>query len=158
MTIYTVHTPSNGAARADLSERVHFERQGFAWLAFFFGPLWLLARRLWRALLVWLIGAILVAAAALHGSISSNTVGLLIFLSQLYLGLAGGGLAAAAYDRGRWRLADVAIGRDRAAAEHNFFSRAAPSEAPPPSRPSRPPPTPPAGDVIGLFPDPGRTR
>ncbi len=155
MTIYSVHTRLN-AAPAHAAERVHFERQGFAWAAFFFGPFWLLARRLWRALLVWLILAALVAAAAVHGYVSAGTVWLVAFLTELYLGLAGSSLAAAAYDRGKWRLADVAIGPDRWTAERNFFSRAAPPEPPFSGRRPASPPPPPPGDVIGLFPDSGR--
>ena len=155
MTIYSVHVPSNGAAPDAVADRIHFERQGFAWAAFFFGPFWLLARGLWRALLVWLIVAALIAGAIGQGYISTETGQILAFLSALYLGFAGSGLAAAAYDRGLWRLADIAIGPDRATAERNFFSRWSPNEAPPPRR-TAPPPPPQAGDIIGLFPDAGR--
>ncbi len=115
-----------------------------------------MARGLWRALLVWLIGAALVGVALELGDISSDAAQLLIFLTALYLGFAGSSLAAAAYDRGRWRFADVAVGSDRATAERNFFSRGSFVEAPPPRR-SAPPPPPHAGDVIGLFPESGRT-
>jgi hypothetical protein len=139
-----------------VADGAHFERQGFAWAAFFFGPFWLLARWLWRPLLVWLIGAALVGVGLERGYISADTAKLLAFLSALYLGFAGSGLASAAYDRGRWRLADIAIGSDRATAERNFFSRWSSTEAPPPRR-SAPPPPPQAGDIIGLFPDAGRT-
>jgi hypothetical protein len=156
MTIYSVHVPSNGPAFNVAADRVHFERQGFAWAAFFFGPFWLLARGLWRALLVWLIGAALVGVALALGYISEDAAKLLAFLAALYLGLAGSGLASAAYDRGRWRLADIAIGPDRATAERNFFSRWSAAETPSPRR-SSPPPPPPGGDIIGLFPDSGRT-
>lgn len=156
MTIYSVHVPAEAAASNAAADRVHFERQGFAWAAFFFGPFWLLARGLWRALLAWLIGAALVGGAMGQGYISTETGQILAFISALYLGFAGSGLAAAAYDRGRWRLSDIAIGPDRATAERNFFSRWSPVEAPPPRR-SAPPPPPQAGDIIGLFPDAGRT-
>src|SRR5262249_7407386 len=113
MTIYSVHVPSSDPVSNAAADRVHFERPGLAWAAFFFGPFWLLAKGLWRALLVWLIGAALVGAAAGNGAISRETAELLVVLSALYLGLAGSSLASAAYDRGRWRLADVAIGSDR---------------------------------------------
>jgi hypothetical protein len=156
MTIYSVHVLSNSDAPNEAADRVHFERQGFAWAAFFFGPFWLIARGLWRALLVWLIGAAVVGAALGQGYISSETARLLVFLSALYLGFAGSNLAAAAYDRGRWRLADVAVGSDRATVERNFFSRWSAADAPPPRR-SAPPPPPHTSDVIGLFPEAGRT-
>ena len=156
MTIYSVHVPSEAAATNAAADRVHFERQGFAWAAFFFGPFWLLARGLWRALIVWLIVAAFVGVALERGYISAEAVKLLAFLSALYLGFAASSLASAAYDRGLWRLADVAIGPDRASAERNFFSRWSAAEAPPPRR-SPPPPPPHASEIIGLFPDAGRT-
>ena len=155
MTIYSVHTLSTDASSAQAAERVHFERQGFIWAAFVFGPFWLLTRRLWRGLIVWLIGAALVAAALNRGYISEEAAQLLALVSALYLGLAGSSLAGAAYDRGRWRLADVAIGADRSTAERNFFARWSPAETPPPAR--RSPPSPHSGDVIGLFPNAGGT-
>jgi hypothetical protein len=153
MTIYSVHRPLDGAGSADALDRVRFERQSFAWGAFLFGPLWLLGRGLWRALLVWCILAALAIAAVSLGYISGGLAFVLALLSALYLGLEGPCLAADAYDRGRWRLADVAIGAGRTAAEHNFFSRGSPAEPPAPAR--RPTGAPPPADVIGLFPEAG---
>jgi hypothetical protein len=153
MTIYSVHTPSEADGAASGADRVHFERQGFAWGAFLFGPLWLLARRFWRALFAWVLLAALVFAAVKLGYVSVGLAFVLAVISAIYLGLEGPALAAAAYDRGRWRLADVAIGADRATAERSFFLRWSPG-APPPL-PRRPMGGPPPSDIIGLFPEAG---
>ncbi len=63
MPVYTVHEPplKAGEASAD-PERFVFVRDGFAFWAFLLMPLWLIAKRLWLALLgyVLLIAAITV--------------------------------------------------------------------------------------------------
>jgi hypothetical protein len=152
MAIYSVHLPAEGVSVASARDRVHFERHGFAWGAFFFGPFWLLARGLWRAFVVWCVIAALVIAAASMGHLSVSAVFALFLLSALFLGLQGSGVAAAAFDRAGWRLADVVVGENRAAAERNFFSRW-PGETPSPPR--RAPNVPPSVGVIGLFPEAG---
>jgi len=153
MTIYSVHLPVDGAPPASAEDRVHFERQGFVWSAFLFGPLWLLARGFWRAFIVWCLIAALVIAAADLGHISVGVAFVLAFLSAFYLGLEGSSIAAAAFDRAGWRLADVAIGENRAAAERSFFSRWRADDAP--TRQRRAANAPPPIGVIGLFPEAG---
>jgi hypothetical protein len=156
MTIYSVHTPSEAAGSANGADRIHFERQGFAWGAFLFGPLWLIGRRFWRAFILWCQLAALVIAAINLGYISGGLAFVLAVMSAIYLGLEGPALAAAAYDRGRWRLADVAIGADRTTAERGFFLRWSPVAPPAPPAPARRPMDgPPPADVIGLFPEAG---
>src|SRR5262249_8172381 len=56
MAVYTVHEPPrrNGDAFAH-TERFTFVRDGFAWPAFLFAPLWMLRYRLWLALIVYLL-------------------------------------------------------------------------------------------------------
>lgn len=48
MRVWTVH------ARADGPEPVRLVREGFAWSACLFGPLWLLGQRLWLGALGWI--------------------------------------------------------------------------------------------------------
>jgi hypothetical protein len=153
MTVYSVHVPSFGKDPQEVADRVHFERQGFAFWAFVFGPFWLLWRRLWRALLIWCALAAAVMVAAQQNYVSAGAIPWLVFFSALYLGLEGHGVAAAAFDRGDWRLADVAIGANQASAERSFFARWSAAEAPLAARkaPSGPPPL----DVLGLFPEAG---
>ena len=60
MPTFTVHEPPNPPAdRIDRAERLVFVKDGFSWLAAVFGPVWLLAHRLWWPFL----GYVLLSAA-----------------------------------------------------------------------------------------------
>ena len=50
MTLYVVQAPGSDD---DSLVRAHFVADGFSWPAFLFAWAWLLYRRLWLALLVW---------------------------------------------------------------------------------------------------------
>jgi Protein of unknown function (DUF2628) len=153
MKIYSVHVPATSAPGP--CDQVHFERQGFSWLAFLFGPFWLACRGFWRALALWCVIAVLVGLAAGFRGISGGTAAGLFLIVELYLGLQAAEFADAALERSGWPLSDVAAGADRVDAERGFFSRRA-RQAPQaqsarqvaasPSTPS---------SVIGLFPEAG---
>ncbi|HLW92659.1 MAG TPA: DUF2628 domain-containing protein [Roseiarcus sp.] len=157
MKVFNVHVADRaGFDRAAAAASIHFERQGFSWVAFLFGPFWLIGRGLWRVLVLWLIVAALAIAAVWYGRLTGGAALSLGFVVALYLGFEGPGYASAALHRAGWRLTDVAAGVDRSDAEHNFFSRYG---EPAPSSTSRsagasPPPIPPS-QVIGLFPEAG---
>jgi hypothetical protein len=152
MAIYSVHLPQDGASIESAADRVHFERQGFAWAAFFFGPFWLLSRGLWRALVVWCVFAALVVAAVSLRHISGCAALALALLSAFFLGVEGSSIAAAAFDRAGWRFADIAIGENRATAERNFFARWRDETPAPPRRAMN---VSSSVGVIGLFPEAG---
>jgi hypothetical protein len=152
MAIYSVHLPADGASLESAANSVHFERQGFAWAAFFFGPLWLLARGLWRAFIVWCVIAALVIVAVSMGHLSGGAAFALALLSAFFLGVHGSSIAAAAFDRAGWRFADIVVGENRPAAERNFFSRW--REEAPAARRGAMNVSSPVG-VIGLFPEAG---
>jgi hypothetical protein len=152
MAIYSVHLPADGGTLESAADQVHFERQGFAWAAFFFGPLWLLARGLWRAFVLWCVIAALVIAAVSLGHLSGGAAFLVALVSAFFLGIQGPGVAAAAYDRAGWRFADVVVGENRVAAERNFFSRWRDET---PALPRRAMNVSSSVGVIGLFPEAG---
>lgn len=154
MAIYRVHLPSGAPDPAVIAEGAKFLREGFCWPAFLFGPVWLLARGLWRPLVLWCLGALIVGLAIFYGR-ASGAVGFWLYvLSVFYLGFEGQSFAAAALERAGLRLADIAAGADRLAAERSFFSRWLADAAPAPfaARPNTP--IAPA-HVIGLFPESG---
>ena len=153
MTIYSVHLPADGAASASVAEKAHFERQGFSWRAFVFGPLWLLARGLWLAILAWCLLALLVGLAVGYDYLPAGAAGGLMLLAAIYIGFEGRSLADAAMERSGWRLVDVALGDRLVDAERGFFLRWPGETAPPP--PPRPIGPPPPAHVIGLFPEAG---
>jgi len=146
--------PVGAADPAAIAERADFIREGFSWPALLFGPLWLLARGLWRALGLWFVGALAVALATYYGRAPDFTASWLYWLSAAWLGLEGQGFVAAARQRAGFRLVDIVIGADSGAAEHAFFSRWLAQSAPP--APAARPNVPVAqANVIGMFPEAG---
>ncbi len=153
MKIYRVLIPRGGDDRAAIAERADFVREGFSWPALLFGPLWLLARGLWRALGVWCLGAAILALAMAFGRLPESVGPWFTLLSAVFLGLEGQGLVGAARERAGFAFVDVATGADLEAAERGFFSRWSADKAPIPHA-SRAAPFAPA-HVIGLFPEAG---
>ncbi len=122
MSIYAVHCPAGDGDAAAL-ERAKFLKLGFCRAAFVFGPLWLLAHRLWRPLALWLLGAALVGFALAGGALGADAAFWLYALSALYLGLEGRALQGAALARRGRPLADVVCAPNSSTAEHGFFAR-----------------------------------
>ena len=55
MPVYTVHAPVATDASIAATDKFTFVRDGFHVWAFVFGPLWLVANRLWLALVGWIV-------------------------------------------------------------------------------------------------------
>ena len=72
MAIYSVYLPSDARLEV-VADRAVFVRDGFAFWAFLFGPLWFLRHREWLGLVGWLVIATLlgIAGAFVGGAISS---------------------------------------------------------------------------------------
>ena len=132
-------------------------RVGFVWPALVFGPLWLIARRLWRPLGLWIVAAALAGGATAYGLLNPGAAFWLYVLAALYLGFEGRALEAAALTRRGRPLADIVCAADSSGAERAFFARAAElAEAGPPPAPPRGGPAAGASHaVIGLFPEAG---
>ena len=155
MAIYSVHIPVGGADQADVAARAAFLREGFSWPAFLFGPLWLLARGLWRPLGIWCLAAILVGFAISNRLLPDSAGTWLYLLASVFLGLEAKGFVGAAMERRGLGLVDVVSGPNLLAAETGFFSRwfaAAPVATPAPARPIGPVAE---AHVIGMFPEAG---
>ena len=160
MAIYSVHIPGDAADPVKAAERANFLREGFSRPAFLFGPLWLLARGLWRPLGVWCLGAFLVGLAISYGLLAGSAGSWLYFIAALFLGLEGKGFVGAAMERRGLQLVDVATGPDLAAAESGFFSRwlaglPAVTPTPPPAARPNAPIAEGHGPIIGMFPEAG---
>jgi hypothetical protein len=157
MTIFAAHCAPEFRRSSEALEQARVYRVGFVWPALIFGPLWLVARRLWRPLGLWIVAAALVGAAATYGLLNPGAAFLLYLLAALYLGLEGRALEAAALTRRGRPLADIVCAADSSGAERAFFARAADSgDLAPPPAPQRSGPAPGAPhSVIGLFPEAG---
>jgi len=169
MAVYSVFAPPVSTGEAD-AERFRFVRDGFSWGAFLFGPLWMIFRRLWLVLIVYvvLIAALTVGLAKLPFG-GAAAVLLVPFLIALFLGLEGSSLRRWTLRRRGWSDLGIVVGEDIEAAERRFFEawvagaaehRAPMSShvAPPVSASYRASGVTAKPEVIGLFPDPGGTR
>ena len=175
MPVYTVHAPTAYAADFRATDKFVFVRDGFHFWAMVLGPLWLIWKRLWLALLGWLVLTIAlgVAVVELGGGAAAMVIGIII---AILMGLEASTLQRWTYSRRKWRQLDVVVADDEESAERRFFDRFTagkrwsgydplsvdrggppPTRDIPPQRFSEPPPLP-QGGIIGLFPEPGGSR
>lgn len=172
MPVFTVHAPPPADDESrPAPERFVLVRDGFYFWAFVFGPLWLAYRRLWLALIGYLVVsiALTLALTALNVDGGGRFVALLLF--AILLGLEAGSLIRWTLARRRFRQLDVVVADDRDAAERRFFDRWALAQphpvsfslpiergAPPPTRNIPLPASSLQGDIVGSFPRPGAIR
>jgi hypothetical protein len=176
MPVYTVHAPATGGTDLRSTDRFVFVRDGFHFWAALFGPLWLIAHRLWLALIGWIIAIIALELVLRRLGVGSAAIVFADIVVALLMGFEAASLQRWTLLRNRWSQLDVVIADDEEAAERRFFDRWARKQhgivndqqavdrgAPPPTRDvaglpfSRPPQVPGSG-IIGLFPEPGGPR
>jgi len=163
MPVFTVHAPVDAVRRAD-TDRFVFVRDGFHFWAFLFGPLWLIAHRLWLALVAYvvIIAAIIGTMAALRTGADARALVMLIV--AWLTGYEAANVQRWSLSRNWWRELGVVVADDAEAAERRFFAQWTGEGATSTTSPDRAtPPMPPAHssaghDVIGLFPQPGVPR
>lgn len=169
MPTYTVHAPPpKKDETTSAPERFRFVRDGFHFWAFLLTPVWLLAHRLWLALLIYVVAyAVLGVALAFLGA--SPSMQLLVGLPiALLMGFEASSIRRWTLSRRGWKQLGFVVGEDAEMAEQRFFAEWAKRPAPTTEAPSSSPePTysapvrrgPPSGtDVLGLFPEPGGSR
>ena len=152
MTVYTVHEPRPRRNEDTTApDRFVFVRDGFYFWAFLLGPLWLLWRRLWLVLLLYLVATAAIQAGLWALGMSGTVKFIVGFLVALLVGFEAASLRR--WTLRRWRNHGVVVGPDLESAERRFFdSWAARAPPPPASPPLRMPAA--APEVIGLFPEP----
>jgi hypothetical protein len=169
MPTYTVHAPqaapTSDASRA--AERFVFVRDGFHFWAFILAPLWLLAHRLWLALLVYIVGNGILGVGLAFARVSSNIQLIVALLIALLIGFEASSIWRWTLVRRGWTTLGFVVAEDAETAERRFFAewQKRTAEAPPASVPDEPKYSTPArrappisSDVIGLFPEPGGQR
>ena len=174
MAIYTVLAPTlrDGTSMPAPMDLV-FVKERISWPALFFGPLWLIFRRMWLVLVLYLLALIVIGFIA--AQIGGPIPGVLLVLGHLLFATEGNELRRWTLQRRGFRLIGVIEGQGVEEAEIRYFAGveenapagAVPVPSVPPASPTppAPPPKPPslgpmppsaeAGDVVGLFPSPG---
>lgn len=158
MTLYTVLAPPprQGETRPD-PIAVVFIKEGFCWPALFFPALWLIFRRMWLVLVLYVAAAI--GIGILGDRTTAGVASAVAVLAWLWFAVEANGLRRWSYLIHGWRLIDVVEGRNLREAELRYFLEwpaiVPPAPPPPPEKPVIRLPSAEAGDVIGLFPSPG---
>jgi hypothetical protein len=163
MSAYTVHEPPLRAAETSPDpERFVFVRDGFYFWAFALTPLWMLWRRLWLVLLIYVLVTLGIESAMSYAGIGGAAGYIVVLLISLLVGMEAGTLRRQTLAWRGFRQVGIVGGSDAEAAERRFFdawANAAPARpAEPTAGPAAPPPLPQAPDIIGLFPEPGASR
>jgi hypothetical protein len=122
MLTYTVHEPPNPPAdRIDRAESLVFVKDGFAWLALLFAPLWLLAHRLWWPFLGYVLVSAALQAAARGAAVDPGWAGLAGFAINLLLAFEADTLRRWSLERRGWRTVGTVTGKTSAECERRFF-------------------------------------
>lgn len=159
MTLYTVLAPRARAGETQPDPiALVFVKEGFCWPALFFPGLWLIFRRMWLVLVLYIAMAIGLGILGDRTNAFVNIgIGLLLWL---WFAIEANGLRRWSYLIHGWRFIDVVEGRNLREAELRYFLEwpAIPPASPPPATPEKPAarlPSIEAGDVVGVFPAPG---
>ncbi|MDT3685258.1 MAG: DUF2628 domain-containing protein [Pseudorhodoplanes sp.] len=166
MAVYTVHQPPlrKGETAPD-PDRFVLVRDGFYFWAFLLGPLWMVWRRLWLVLALYI--AVMVGVGFALQLVSAST-GLRVFVllaMAILVGLEAGTLRRWTLGWRGWKNVGVVVGDDRDAAERRFFSewidsgqKMTRAEAIKPRTGGVRMPKGNSPDVIGLFPEADKPR
>jgi hypothetical protein len=164
MPAYAVfEPPMRKRSAADHADRFIFFRERFNLAAFLFGPLWMVWRRLWLVLIIYLVTVAVLVIGLLRIGIGPSACAAVVVLIQLLVGMEAASLRRWTLIRRGWRDCGIVIADDLELAERRFFdarSASTPSARERTAIPAAPPMAsahmPPSGpEVIGLFPEPG---
>jgi hypothetical protein len=166
MPTFTVHEPP---PRKDESvaapERFVFVRDGFYFWAFVLAPVWLLVRRLWLALLVYVVLTVVIGVGLRLFHVPLFVRGTFEFLFALGIGFEASTIWRWTLARRGCKTLGFVVGEDREIAERRFFAEWAKrtkTSAPEPAAPASAAPvwreTSHSTGVVGLFPEPGQLR
>ena len=129
MLTLTVHEPPNPPAdRVDRAEALVFIKDGFAWSAALFGPLWLLAHRLWWPLLGYLVVSGALQAVQWTTAVDAGWLTYATIALNVLVGLEAGALRAWALERRGWQNLGTVTGKTPAECERRFFEAWLPTQ------------------------------
>ncbi|MCW5687662.1 MAG: DUF2628 domain-containing protein [Pseudolabrys sp.] len=174
MPTFTVHEPPPRKNESVASpERFVFVRDGFHFWAFLLPPLWFILKRLWVALILYVIVSVALEFGMSWAKVPSGWRIVVELMLGIVIGLEAATIQRWTLARRKWKTLGFVVAEDAELAERRFFGAwtprvaspqaAAPAEAAPAyaAQVYAPPVRrgPPSGsDVIGLFPEPGASR
>jgi hypothetical protein len=166
MAVYTVHQPPlREGEKAPDTDRFVFVRDGFYVWAFLLGPVWMIWRRLWLVLVLYVVALIAIAVALRYSGANNWMQSLVTVAVMTLVGLEAGTLRRWTLGRRGWKNVGVVVGDDLESAERRFFAdwidRGQPVPQgnvvkPQPGAPRIPKAS--SSDVIGLFPESDKPR
>src|SRR5215203_4432553 len=116
MAIYTVHAPPDTHS-LEAAERMAFVKDGFAWPALFIPIIWLLWRRLWLGLLVYVL--LILAVMVLAEYVGEPVTTIVAILGSILFAWEANDFRRAKLARRGWREVGAAAGRHLSEAESN---------------------------------------
>ncbi|MEZ5841679.1 MAG: DUF2628 domain-containing protein [Hyphomicrobiales bacterium] len=157
MTIYLAYSPSVASGdEADLADEVVFIKDAFSWGALIFGPIWLIANRMWLVLAGWLV--VVAALSALDYWLGGPGPAVVNTLFNLLFALEANNLKGWTLEKKGWQFLGVAAGHDQDESERKYFAdwqRHKPDhfKLQPATRKALAP-----RQIVGVFPTPGGTK
>jgi len=119
---YTVHEgPEPAADRLDRAEALAFVKDGFSIWAAAFTPLWMLANKLWLALVFYLSALGLVEAAFWALGIGQQPAAILMSAVHLLVGFEASSIKRWTLARHGWSMIGSVNGRNAEDCERRFF-------------------------------------
>jgi hypothetical protein len=157
--------PENHLRASEHADRIIFLRERFSLGAFLFGPLWMIWKRQWIVLIIYLVVVGFIEYGLQVVGMGWLVLAFVFGLIQLLIGLEATTLLRWTRVRHGWRDCGVVIADDLEMAERRFFeNRTAlrPATGPipmsTPAQLSAAQVEPSSPDIIGLFPEPGGGR
>jgi hypothetical protein len=143
MTTYSVYEPEmrqDSATRH--AERFFFLRERFNFAAFLFGPLWMIWRRLWLVLVLYVVVVAMLEYGLGWLGVSAGARAAVFVLIQFLVGIEAAGLQRWTLVRRGWRDCGIVVAAGLELAERRFFdaraARLAAAKASATARPAGP--------------------
>lgn len=122
MRVYTVHEPADPPAdRIDRAEALRFVREGFTWTAALFGPLWMIVRGLWLALIIYIVGAVALGLLASALGLSHEIRTVLFLALHVLIGFEADQIERWTLARNGWTMIGSTTGENALDCERRFL-------------------------------------
>ncbi len=129
MRTYTIHErPDPAADRVDRAEGLVFVKDGFAWAAALFAPIWLVVHLLWWPLLGYVVVGGAFQLVQLTLAFDKRWLGLAVFALHLLIGFEADTLRRWGLERRGWRTVGTVSGKTAAECERRFFDAWLPAQ------------------------------